>query len=182
MALLLDIQLDFPATNFQRVGLARRILIPNLTTDGTFESCRFINGNFYLATKGGGFRITPSGVVTKLFPHWAKDFFADGNKLYSSAANAYDFHFSTDNGVTWTRGTPSSLQYVETPNGKVLTQTQRNQRFGLADSTMTKIADLTYNPNFSKLLDNYYNVVYFKGKYFLSDDTKVFALDSLRRK
>lgn len=90
---ILDIRLNFQADNFQSVTLSKLVKVPNLSTEDRIESCRFIRGNFYLATKDGGFRINTEGVVTRLFTTWAKDFFEKRLKFMLRGLTAATFPF-----------------------------------------------------------------------------------------
>ena len=181
-AIVLDIQLDFPATNFTRISVVKRIELPDLLSK-KLESIRFINGNFYIATQNGGFRITPAGEMKKVFNHWALDFFMVGNTLHSSPYSPYDFHTSTDNGLTWRRGAPSELKYVDVVNKRVFTKISRGVSYvNLGDSSLTKQLKVKYNPdlftNTREAVD--YHIRYFKGKYFMNDGAKVYAVDTIR--
>ncbi|MBL7814549.1 MAG: hypothetical protein JNL70_06055 [Saprospiraceae bacterium] len=163
--LLLDVNLTFLQDDIASVKVAKRVELPNLNID-KFESFRYLNGNFYIATYEGGFRITPDGQVRKLFNNWVKDFFAIGDKLYVTGGGDYDFQTSTDNGLTWKRSLPSSLKYIETANNKVFSHALTGLPFGLADSSLTKVQPLKYNTDmtFGNVSD--FDIAYFKGRYF----------------
>jgi hypothetical protein len=181
-AIIVDIQLDFTATNFTRISVLKRVELPDLLSK-KLESVRFVNGNFYIATQNGGYRVTPAGEVKKVFNHWALDFFAIGNTLYSSPYSAYDFHTSIDSGLTWKRGAPSELKYVDVVNNRIFTKTSRGVSYAnLGDSTFTKQLKIKYNPdlfiNTREAVD--YHIRYFKGKYFMNDGAKIYAVDSVR--
>lgn len=180
--ILLDIQLDFPATNFSRISVLKRVELPDLLSK-KLESVRFLNGNFYIATQNGGYRVTPTGEVKKVFNHWALDFFAVGNNLYSSPYSAYDFHSSLDNGLTWQRRSPSELKFVDVVNNRIFTKTSRGVSYAiLGDSTFAKQLKIKYNPDiFTNTRDAVdYHIRYFKGQYFMNDGAKIYALDSIR--
>ncbi len=182
-AVILDVQLDFPATNFQRITVVKRVELPDLLSK-KLESIRFINGNYYIATQNGGYRVTPTGEVKKVFNHWALDFFAVGNTLYSTPYSAYDFHKSTDNGLTWARNVPSELKYVETVNNNIFSKTSRGVNYtGLADSSLSKTVKVKYNLDQFTLTREAvdFHLRYFKGKYFMNDGAKVYAVDTIRK-
>lgn len=181
-AIILDIQLDFTATNFSRISVLKRIELPDLLSK-KMESIRFINDNFYVASQNGGYRVTPTGEVKKVFNHWTLDFFAVGTTLHAAPFSPYDFHTSTDNGLTWRRGAPSELKYVEVVNNQILTKISRGVNYvNLSDQTFTKLAKIKYNPdlfvNTRDAVD--FHVRHFKGKYFMNDGAKIFAVDTIR--
>ncbi len=171
---ILDIKLNFQADNFQSVTLAKLVKVPNLSTEDRIESCRFIKGNFYLATKDGGFRVNTEGVVTRLFTTWAKDFFEKDNKIYATGFNGGDFSVSTDNGATWKKMPGGSeLQYVEVANGQVFSQIQRGLIYNLADSALAKVKQINYNAGFPiNKFDIYSDVKYFNKKYYFNAGDK----------
>lgn len=184
--LILDLALSYSPDDITSIKVAKRIEIPSLNID-KFESFRYLNGNYYIATLEGGFRITPDGQVKKLFNNWAKDFFAIGNKIYSTGFGDFDFLSSTDNGLTWKRSVPSALKYVETANGKVFSHTFSNTPFGIADSSLTKVLALKYNPDmtFGNVAD--FDITYFKGRYFSNaklgkNELHVFSCKTLQTK
>jgi hypothetical protein len=145
-ALILNIGLTYSPDDITSIKVAKRVELPNLNID-KFESFRYINGNFYIATYEGGYRITPDGVVKKLFNNWVKDFFAISDKIYATGGGDYDFQTSTDNGLTWRRSLPSALKYIEVANGKIFSHTQTGTSFGIADSSLLKVLNLKYNPD-----------------------------------
>jgi hypothetical protein len=182
VAVIMDVQVDFAGTNFSRLAVLKRVELPDLLSK-KLESIRFVNGNFYVATQNGGYRVTPTGEVKKLFPHWTLDFFGLGNAIYAAPASAYDFHISADDGLTWRRGAPSELRYVQVANNKVLTKTSLGTSYAnLGDTTLTKLLKVKYNPDFfsnrTETVD--YHLQYFKGKYFMNDGAKIYAMDTIR--
>ncbi len=181
-AIILDVQLDFAGTNFSRISVAKRVELPDLLSK-KMESIRFLKDNFYIATQNGGYRVTPAGEVRKVFNHWALDFFSVGTMLHSSPFSAYDFHTSTDNGLTWRRGSPSELKYVEVANNQIFTKISRGVSYvNLSDASFTKLAKIKYNPdlfvNTRDAVD--FHIRYFKGKYYMNDGAKIFAVDTVR--
>ena len=184
--LLLNIVLTFNADDISSIKVAKKIELPNLNID-KFESFRFINGNYYIATLEGGFRIAPDGTVKKLFNNWVKDFFTFGDKIYVTGGGDFDFQFSIDNGLTWKRSFSSTLKYVETANNKVFSHIQTGVPFGVADSSLTKVQTVKYNPDmtFGNISD--FDIAYFKGRYFTNaklgqNETLIFSCKTLQTK
>ncbi len=184
--LILDVDVRFSPDDITSVKVAKRVELPNLNID-KFESFRYLNGNFYIATLEGGYRITPDGQVRKLFNTWVKDFFAIGDKIYATGFGDYDFQTSTDNGFTWKRTLPSSLKYVEMANGKVFSHIQTGLPFGVSDSSLFKVLPIKYNPDmtFSNIAD--FDIAYFKGRYFTNtklgkNEVNIFSCKSLQTK
>ncbi len=183
--MIFDIGLNSAKTDFTILKLAKRIEIPNLSTDGKIESCRFLKGNFYLATKDGGFRITPDGQVKKLFNTWTLDFFEKDDKLYANGTdfNINDFYTSSDNGLTWKKvGITGLLRYVETANGQLFNQKSRNLPYDIVDASLAKIKSIVYVNNFPEKSDNYYSIVFFQNQYFISVGNQIYNIKEIKTK
>jgi hypothetical protein len=183
VVLILDIKLDGRSNEFVDISLVKRVEITGLATEKKIEACRFINGNFYLATKDGGFRITPQGDVKKLFSHWTYDFFAAGTKIYSTGFNSYDFQISADNGNTFQRSSAQSpIKFVETANGKVFSQTQRIKPYEMADSTLLSVKPILYNSSFTFTPDPDYEIDFFQGNYYINLAKNVYYIPANKLK
>lgn len=183
--LIFDIGLNSSKTDFTTLKLAKRIEVQNLSTDGKIESCRFLKGNFYLATKDGGFRITPDGQVKKLFNTWTLDFFEKDDKLYANGTdfNTNDFYSSSDNGLTWKKvGIPGLLRYVETASGQLFHQKSRNLPYDVVDASLAKIKQIVYVNNFLEKSDNYYSIAFFQNQYFISVGNQIYAIKEIKTK
>ena len=182
-AFILDVQLNFSATGFVSILPVQRIEIPNLGTDGRVESCKFLEGSFYLATKDGGYRISLDGQVRKLFPEWVLNFFEYKGKLYATGFNAYDFYVSTDLGATWKRNSkPGDLRYVVTTGDKVFSQTVRGLPYSMADTTLAKSLDIKYNTDFTTDRDAYYDIAFFRNKYIINVGKLLYSADTVTTK
>lgn len=183
--MIFDVLLNAQKSDFTTIKLAKRVEIPNLTTDGKIESCRYLKGNFYLATKDGGFRITPEGDVKKLFNSWTADFFEKDGKIYANGTdfNPNDFYTSSDNGVSWQRvGVAGELRFVETVNGIVFNQRNRNFPYDLVDATLTKVKPILYVNDFKERSDNYYDIEFFHNKYYISVGNQIFSISQPKAK
>lgn len=176
--LLFDIQLNTEGDNFKSIRLYKKIILSNLSLDKT-ETCRHLGNNFYIATKEGGYRITNEGQVKKILNQPVLDFFEYKGKIYATSPNASNFSISTNNGLTWQNEGLSDLKYVETKSDKVFSQIVQGQAYNIADSSLLKIKPIVYNSEFK---DKYFNIEYFKGKYFINVGEKVFMLKELKTK
>ena len=174
--MILDIKYTPDGNNFQSISLLKRIEITGLATDGKIESCRYLNGNFYLATKDGGFRITSNGEVKKLFNHWTHDFFEKDGKIYSSGFASTDFFKSTDNGITWSRYGNGNFKFVECIGNKIFTQTQKGLRYSLLDNTLLKAVEMKYNTDFTTDPDSYYGIGFSKNLYYINVGSKIYTI------
>lgn len=183
--MIFDITLNAQGSDFSSVKLAKRVEIPNLSTDGKIESCRYLAGNLYMATKDGGFRISPDGQVKKLFNTWSLDFFEHDKKIYANSTdfNVNDFYVSSDNGLTWKKvGIGGQLRYVEAAGGKLFSHNSRNVPYNLADVTTAKEKQIIYVNDFKEKSDNYYSISFFQNKYFISVGNQIFSINAIQTK
>ena len=161
---------------FISIEVIDRIDIPELSSaENNLINVKFIGGNYYLATKEGGFRINPTGGVDKVLHPWIMDFFEQGDQLYATGFNEFDFHFSTDNGLSWERaGNSSELKMVEVEGGKIFTQELSNRQYKLADDQMLKAQSIRYNEELEDEPDSYITVEYFNGLYYISKHKEIY--------
>lgn len=143
---------------------------------------RYINGNFYVTSLDGSFRITPNGSISRIFPTWQLDFFELDNKLYVTGFNNWEFYVSEDNGETWDRiqDIQTELRMIEVVNGQVFSQEQLGWPFRLANEGLDKAQEIVYNESFPSIdFSAYQNIVYFGGKYYLSIFKEVYHTDEI---
>jgi hypothetical protein len=180
--LIFDVNLNFQADNFATnnpIALHKRVEIPNLSA-GEWESVRYIEGNLYLATKRGGFRIAADGTVKKISDKWIYDFFKYGRSIFATGAN--DFLSSSDDGITWRSEAMSNLKYVETRGNKIFTQIQRGQRFNVADSTLQKVKEIQYNTEFPNTTFIYNDIEFFRDNYYINVEKQVYSIKAIKTK
>lgn len=145
--LLFDVRQNATFTQFQSVELiARTDLLELGSAENIVTSVRCLNGNFYVTTQAGAWRITPDGTTTKIFSQWMLDAFETRGNLYVTGFNSYEFHVSFDDGLTWERvEEPSDLRYVRVmPNDVTFAQATRGSSFGRSFD-LTSVESLVYN-------------------------------------
>lgn len=182
--LIFDVNLNFQADNFASsnpIVLRKRVEIPNLPAS-QWESVRFIDGNLYLATKNGGFRVAANGTVTRLFNHWTYDFFQFGRKIYATGFLPSDFYSSSDDGLTWFREGDSNLKFVELQGGKVFTQKLRGESYNVADSTLQKVKEIQYGPTVPNKPFTYNDIEFFRDNYYINVDKEVYSVKKIAAK
>jgi hypothetical protein len=180
--LIFDVNLNFQADNFATnnpIALHKRVEIPNLAAS-LWESVRYIEGNLYLATKRGGFRVAADGTVKQLFSGWTYDFFKYGRIIF--ATGDAEFKSSSDDGITWRNEAMSNLKYVETRGNKVFTQIQRGQRFSIADSTFQKVKEIEYNTAFPNTPLTYNDIEFFRDNFYINVDKQVYSIKAIKTK
>ena len=182
--LIFDVNLNFQADNFATfnpIALRKRVEIPNLAAS-QWESVRFIEGNLYLATKGGSFRVAADGTVKQLSTQWIYDFFKFGSKIYTTGYQPSEFSSSSDDGLTWRKEGASNLKYVETRGNKVFTQIQRGDRYSMADSTLLKVKAIQYGATFPDKPLTYNDISFFRDNYYINVEKDIYSVKKITAK
>lgn len=167
---LFDIKLDAQTLHFQSVTLERRYEIPEMSTeDFNLSTIRFLDGNFYVASKEGAYKLNINGTVTQITDHWMKDVFAWNGKLYATGFEDADFWTSADNGKTWKRSnTASPLKLVTNTGALLFSQENPGNPFLVMDADFSDLKMLRLNIAFPDDHSAYKNIIAFTGKYYLS--------------
>lgn len=155
---------------FSSIEVIDRFEIPQLSSEyANLVNMKFINGHYYLATKEGGFRISPSGEVERILLPWMQDFFEYDDKIYATGFNDFDFYVSADNGASWDRlTTETDLKIVEVKGGKVFSQDLSLSQYQLASDDLTSLIPIKYNPDIEDEPDTFVTFDYFNGQFYFS--------------
>lgn len=160
---------------FTSVEVVKRIDLDLSADFASIVSLRFLNGSFYVTSREGAWRITPSGTAEKIFPQWMRDVFSWQGNLYITGLNAFDLHESSDNGLTWERlNQNTELDIVETAGDLVFTQKVWGTVFSMMPDDFIKAKKIVYPPGFSETDPIYYGVVFLGGNYYFSLDREVY--------
>ncbi|MEZ4952736.1 MAG: hypothetical protein R2825_04080 [Saprospiraceae bacterium] len=177
--LLFEVRHNPAHTSFTSVELVKRIDLTSLSTDiSKLNSMRFVNGNFYVTSHEGAWRITPSGESKKIFIQWMLDAFTWQGDLYITGINSFDLHKSTDNGLTWERlNHESALQLVANSNQILFTQKAPGLVFQRVDDDLMKAKNIVLPADHTQLEAIYYGAFFFGGHYYFSMDREVYVTD-----
>lgn len=181
---IFDITLKANDTQFEEVKVAKRVDIPAqlLGSEASkLTNVRFFNGNYYVSTLSGGYRITPDGEWRQIFAHWIWDIFKYNGKLYSTGFYENQFYVSTDNGENWEyANTNTPLRKVEVAGDKIFAQDQLGLPYRLSTPDFTTLQEISYNSNFFDDEPTAYQAIeYFNGKYFISVHKRLYAVDDI---
>ena len=162
--------------NFNNIEVIHRVEIPELDAEfANLSAIRFVDGNWYLATKNGGYRIRPDGISEKILSPWIIDYFETNGTLYATGFEAFNFYESVNNGRDWTRVEGGSeLNYVETAGDHLFTQDNTGRQYQLADETLQKAQPVIYNTEFPDDPDTYVIADFFNGLYFFSVHKEIY--------
>ena len=180
---LFDIKLNEAKTKFVSVKVVRRINIPEIPPDAdALSNIKFLNGNYYVASQAGAFRIKPDGSYTLINSEWFLDAFEKDGNLFITGFESGNFFVSENNGVSWERvplQSPTLLTLVSVVNEKVLTQRNEFSLYQLADENLQGTLPIKYNTSFSTTFADSYNMVYFNEQYYLSVSKKIYRSKEL---
>ncbi len=178
---LFELHFNTAHTQLESVEVVERIDLEDLPANiNSLVNIRFLDGNFYVTSQEGAWRITPSGAPLKIFTQWMRDFFPWQGKLYATGYSDYDLHESTDNGLTWLRlNHISELEMVETPGDLVLTHTVLGMPYMLADTGFIERKAIKYPASAPTDFSTYYGAVFFAGRYYFSMDRKVHSTEQV---
>lgn len=167
---------------FTSIEMIDRIEVPGIGLDvDNLENVRFINGNFYLASKEGGYRIKLNGEVEKALQPWIIDFFETNAGIYATGFNDFDFYNSTNNGRTWEKITGNTeLKIVEVKGERVFAQDVLGRPFQLAMDDLLESKPIYYNEDFTTDPTSYVNVDFFAGRYFISVHKELYYVEDIQ--
>ncbi len=179
--LLFEIRHNQAHTSFASVELVWRINLPDLSSDlSKLNSMRFLNGNFYVTSHEGAWRITPSGEKEKIFTQWMIDVFTWQGDLYITGLNSFDLHQSTDNGLTWERlNQDAALKWVTNANQTLFTQTATGLIFQQVDDDLLGARNIVLPEGHSPQEADYYGAFFSNGYYYFSMDRKVYVTETV---
>ncbi len=179
---LLGFQLNPAHDEFIAVEVDKRIDVPELSADfGNIVNIRFIDGNYYVSTKEGAFRITPDGAYTRIFPQWMLDFFPFDGNIYVTGINTFDLHESTDNGETWTRlNQNSTLKMVEAVGDHLFTHEVQGHVFKWVNNDLLNTREIDFHENIdTENVSNFYALAYFNEKYYFNVGREIYFTDAI---
>lgn len=179
--LLFEIRHNATHDAFQSVMLRHRIQLDLDTDFANLVNIRFLEGNFYITSQEGAWRLTPDGQLTKLFPQWMIDFFSWNGALYVTGLNTFDLHRSNDNGLTWVRlNQHTILQFVETPGDSLLNQQVLGHAWTLPNPDWASTRQINW-PNVPAVQNpaSFYGVAWRNGKFYFTIDRKIYFTEKL---
>ncbi|MFK8101984.1 MAG: hypothetical protein AB8G15_05660 [Saprospiraceae bacterium] len=176
---LFDIELNATKDQFVSVSVSERIEAPQLPADfNNLVNTKYINGNYYVSSLNGGYRITPQGAIDQLFQTWTLDFFERNDKIYVTGYNAWEFFASEDNGINWTRieGPQTELQMIEIANNKVFSHQGLGWPYQLVDDELKQTISMRYDGGLNNTpTGGYTNIAYFDGNYYIAHFKELFV-------
>lgn len=167
---------------FEWVKVVDRFQLDLDTDFANLINVRFLEGNFYITSQEGAWRLRPDGQLTKLFPQWMIDFFSWKGALYVTGLNTFDLHRSTDNGKSWVRLNQNTvLQFVETPGDSLLNQQVLGHPWTLPTNDWTSTRSIHW-PKVPAVQNpiSFYGVAWRKGKFYFTIDRKIYFTEELK--
>lgn len=177
--LMFQVLHDVPHTSFTSVEVFKRIELTELSTDlPRLNALRFVNGNFYVTSQEGAWRISPSGNTEKVFIQWMIDVFPYQGDVYITGLNSFDLHKSADNGVTWERlNQNSDLKIVTNANELLFTQSATGLVYRLIDDDLLKAKNIVFPSDYTPQDAVYFGAAYFTDKYYFSLEREIYMTE-----
>lgn len=181
---LFDIQLNSSKSQFQSVALNSRVDVPPTLMGSEADlltNVRYLQGNFYITSLGGAFRVQPDGAWNQFFTHWVWDIFEENGDLFTTGFYENQFYVSEDNGVNWAfANVETPLKKVTVTGDKVFSQVNLGHPFDLSADDFTSVQTIAYNSNFFQDWPTAYQAIqFFNGKYYLSVHKRLFTTDEI---
>lgn len=152
---------------------------------------RFIDGNYYVGTKNGAYRLTPEGDAVRPenignLGRWIVDFFKKDNRIIATGFNTFDQHISLDNGISWVRTDDESfLQEVEVVGDSIFSQQALGFPWQLGRDDLKKVDDIVYSDEIDISVgsnNSFYGIGYSNGKFYINYEKEIFFIESITPK
>ena len=168
-------------TSFTSIEMVKRVNLTELSTDlAKLMSIRFVNGNFYVTSQEGAWRVTPSGNIERIFNQWMLSVFPYQGDNYITGVNTFDLHKSIDNGIEWERlNHNSELKVVTNANELLFTQTTPGLVFQLANDDLKSAREFILPEGYEHPQAIYFGAFFFADYYYFSFDREVYRTDAV---
>jgi len=159
--------------------------------EDVLQVVRFIEGNYYVGTKNGAYRLTPDGDAERPvgvgdLGRWIVDFFKKDNRIIATGFNSFDQHISLDNGTTWVRTNEvSKLQEIEVVGDSIFSQRALGFPWLLAREDLRNVDEINYSDEIdvSEGSNNsFYGIGYSNGKFYINYEKEIFFIESITPK
>jgi len=182
--LIFSINFDQTFTRFTDVSFVGLIDFPEVReSNRVVSSIRFIDNDFYIATKFGAYRMTPSGLVETIIesPTDIRDIFEYDNKLYASQVSLAPL-FVSDNGVDWqSSGIVSDLRLVDVFDKQLVSQELEGWQYRLSNDIMQVTNPLDLNQSMGQIAnDEFFGIEKLDSTFYIGFKNTLFRTDSLR--
>ena len=149
---------------------------------------RFIDGNYYVGTKNGAYRLTQDGNGERPsnvgdLGRWIVDFFKKDNRIIATGFNSFDQHTSLDNGLSWVRlNEESELQEIEMVGDTVFSQRALGFPWMLVKDNLLEVEDIVYSNEIDTgegSNNSFYGIGYSNGKFYINFEKEIFFIESI---
>ena len=151
---------------------------------GAISSIRYFEGEFFVATREGTFRVTKDMRLELVSPFWSLDIFRSEGDLYTSSFNAGQMMISEDNGRTFEQSSiQTDLGIVRVRGPRLISQGHKGQAFStpkdtdnIFDIAPMQINEALRDPSNGGLFRAF---EYFSGKYYFSVGKELYFADDI---
>ncbi len=181
---LMFFELDYNSsfTRFDSVTFAGMVAIPGvLEDDQVVSNIKYLDGNFYLATKRGGYRVSESGVVELVINNstWVRDFFKYDGDYYATQIGVGAVLQSSD-GRNFERGNVLEIALVQVLGDHLVSQDFEGYQYEITPSLEVQTRPLKLNDDFPLQNDIYFGLDRLDNNFYLGVDRQVWRAEELQ--
>ena len=149
--------------------------------DRALSSITLLDGQFYVATKFGGFRVTRTGLVEQVVDQstGVRDFFRFEGTFYATREGTGALLASEDGFVFRTTDFVQDLGVVDVIGEFVVSQRFEGWPFFVLEELSGTPDSLALNHDFTRSQDAFYGVDRLNGRYYLGLGNQLYEADSL---
>ncbi len=170
-------------TEFVSIRYTGLIDFPNVRqTERAVSTIKWLDGNFYMATKQGAYLITRTGVAERIITPSAdvRDVFRYEGVYYATQSSTGPLYESQD-GLAWTTsGIVTDLRLVRVFGDQLLSHDFEGWRWNITADITQQSKPLAINESFPIENDKYFGLVNLRGKFYMSIDRRIVRGEELR--
>ncbi len=178
-----ELRTDPTFTNFVSIRYTGLIDFPNVReTERAVSTIKWLDGNFYLATKQGAYLISRAGIAERIIAPSAdiRDVFRYEGIYYATQSSTGQLYESQD-GLAWTTsGIVTDLRLVRVFGDKLLSHNFEGWLWNITNDVRQQSSPLALNRDFPLENDKYFGLVNLRGRFYMSVDKHLVCANELR--
>ena len=163
-------------TDFTSIRYTGLIDFPNVRqSERAVSTIKWLDGNFYMATKQGAYLISRAGVSERIITPSAdtRDIFRYEGIYYATQSTTGPLYVSHD-GLSWSAsGILTDLRLVRVFGDQLLSHDFEGWAWRVSDEITAQTRPLIMNEGFPEDNDKYYGMVNLRGSFYMSIDKKI---------
>lgn len=163
-------------TEFTSIRFTGLIDFPNVReSQRAYSTIKFLDGNFYLATKQGAYLIDNAGNAERIIAPTAdiRDFFRYEGIYYATQSTAGPL-FESQDGLAWTpSGIVSDLKMVNVFGNDIVSHELEGWKWRVSEGVEAQAKPLKLNDDFPLGNDMYFDIVTMRRQFYMSVDRRI---------